>query len=90
MQVLIKLKSWYALFGLNANKLIMIIVSLATAMSVTAIPLLSGAHARRDYEAFLAKLKIHWNLFLFVMIPASLGWLLLQHQFIRFFMAMIH
>lgn len=42
-----QLDSWYALFGLNANKLIMITISLATAMAVTAIPLLSGAHARK-------------------------------------------
>lgn len=68
-----QIESWYALFGLNANKLIMIIVSLATAMSVTAIPLLSGAHARRDFRNIAAQIENTLELFLLVMIPASLG-----------------
>lgn len=68
-----QIESWYALFGLNANKLIMIIVSLATAMAVTAIPLLSGAHARKDFQSISNQIENTLELFLFVMIPASLG-----------------
>lgn len=64
---------WYALFGLNANKLIMIVVSLSTAMAVTAIPLLSGAHARRDYRDISRQIGNTLELFLFVLLPASLG-----------------
>lgn len=64
---------WYALFGLNANKLIMIVVSLSTAMAVTAIPLLSGAHARRDYRDISRQIGNILELFLFVLLPASLG-----------------
>lgn len=64
---------WYALFGLNANKLIMIVVSLSTAMAVTAIPLLSGAHARGDYRDISRQIGNTLELFLFVLLPASLG-----------------
>ncbi|MFZ2331518.1 MAG: polysaccharide biosynthesis protein [Lactobacillus delbrueckii] len=64
---------WYALFGLNANKLIMIVVSLSTAMAVTAIPLLSGAQARRDYRDISRQIGNTLELFLFVLLPASLG-----------------
>ena len=64
---------WYALLGLNANKLIMIVVSLSTAMAVTAIPLLSGAHARRDYRDISRQIGNTLELFLFVLLPASLG-----------------
>lgn len=64
---------WYALFGLNANKLIMIVVSLSTAMAVTAIPLLAGAHARRDYRDISRQIGNTLELFLFVLLPASLG-----------------
>ena len=64
---------WYALFGLNANKLIMIVVSLSTAMAVTAIPLLSGAHARRDYRDISRQIGNTLELSLFVLLPASLG-----------------
>ncbi|MBP2058274.1 O-antigen/teichoic acid export membrane protein [Lactobacillus colini] len=68
-----QIESWYALFGLNANKLIMIIISVATAMAVTAIPLLSAAHARRDYRDIANQIENTLELFFFVMIPASLG-----------------
>lgn len=63
----------YALFGLNANKLIMIIVSLSTAMAVTAIPLLSGAKARRDYQDIRKQIENTLELFFFFMIPSAFG-----------------
>lgn len=67
------IESWYALFSLNANKLIMIIVSLASAMAVTAIPLLSAAHTQKDYRSISKQISNTLDLFLFVMIPASFG-----------------
>ena len=39
----------YALFAFNANKLYMIIIALASALAVTAIPLLAMARARNDH-----------------------------------------
>lgn len=69
----VQVDTWYALFGLNANKLIMIIISLATAMAVTAIPLLSGAHAQRDYRSIASQIENILELFFFVMMPAALG-----------------
>lgn len=67
------IEDWYALFGLNANKLIMIIVSLASAMAVTAIPLLSAAHTRGDYKSISHQIANTMDLFLFVIIPAAFG-----------------
>ena len=67
------IETWYALFALNANKLIMIIVSLASAMAVTAIPLLSAAHAKRDFKGISDQISNTLDLFLFVMIPAAFG-----------------
>ncbi|RVU70602.1 MULTISPECIES: polysaccharide biosynthesis protein [Lactobacillus] len=67
------IEGWYALFSLNANKLIMIIVSLASAMAVTAIPLLSAAHTQKDYRSISKQIGNTLDLFLFVMIPASFG-----------------
>lgn len=67
------IEDWYALFGLNANKLIMIIVSLASAMAVTAIPLLSAARTRGDYKSISHQIANTMDLFLFVMIPAAFG-----------------
>lgn len=67
------IESWYALFALNGNKLIMIIVSLASAMAVTAIPLLSAAHTQGDYKSIAKQIGNILDLFLFIMIPASFG-----------------
>ena len=67
------IEDWYALFGLNANKLVMIIVSLASAMAVTAIPLLSAARTRGDYKSISHQIANTMDLFLFVMIPAAFG-----------------
>lgn len=68
-----QIESWYALFGLNANKLIMVTVSIATAMAVTAIPLLSGTHAQKNWQDIAYQLENTLQLFFFVMIPASFG-----------------
>ncbi|WEV44186.1 polysaccharide biosynthesis protein [Lactobacillus sp. ESL0684] len=67
------IETWYALFALNANKLIMIIVSLASAMAVTAIPLLSAAHTKHDQHGISKQIGSIIDLFLFVMIPAAFG-----------------
>ncbi|GGV12612.1 putative polysaccharide biosynthesis protein [Lactobacillus acetotolerans] len=67
------IESWYALFALNSNKLIMIIVSMASAMAVTAIPLLSAAHTQGNYKNISKQISNTLDLFLFVMIPASFG-----------------
>lgn len=67
------IESWYALFALNGNKLIMIIVSLASAMAVTAIPLLSAAHTQGNYRSIAKQISNILDLFLFIMIPASFG-----------------
>lgn len=67
------IETWYALFALNANKLIMIIVSLASAMAVTAIPLLSAAHAKHDFKGISKQVGNTLDLFLFIMIPAAFG-----------------
>lgn len=67
------IESWYALFSLNANKLIMIIVSLASAMAVTAIPLLSAAFTKKDRRGIAQQINSTLDLFLFVMMPAALG-----------------
>ncbi|NVY96861.1 polysaccharide biosynthesis protein [Lactobacillus sp. DCY120] len=67
------LDSLYALFAFNANKLIMITISLAAAMAVTAVPLLSAAFSQNDRDEIRSQIANTIQLFLLVMIPASLG-----------------
>ncbi|KRM72306.1 putative polysaccharide biosynthesis protein [Lacticaseibacillus brantae] len=63
----------FALFAGNANKLIMIVVSLAVAMAVTAVPLLAAAKTRGDAKELAAQITNNLQLFFIVMIPAAFG-----------------
>ncbi|MCD2257143.1 putative polysaccharide biosynthesis protein [Agrilactobacillus fermenti] len=69
----------FAIFNFNANKLVMITVSLATALSLTVVPLLSGAHARKDIKGIQTQINDAVELFMFVMVPASFGMAALAH-----------
>lgn len=68
-----QLGNLYALFAANANKLISITVSLATAMAVTAIPLMSAAHVRGNQKELKHQIGSTIQLFNFVMLPAAFG-----------------
>ncbi|MCP8858323.1 putative polysaccharide biosynthesis protein [Latilactobacillus fuchuensis] len=68
-----QLGNLYALFAANANKLISITVSLATAMAVTAIPLMSAAHVRGNQKELKRQIGSTIQLFSFVMLPAACG-----------------
>ncbi|MFT8360814.1 polysaccharide biosynthesis protein [Liquorilactobacillus satsumensis] len=64
---------FYAIFAGNANKLIMITISLAAAMAATAIPLLSEAYTKKDQEQISTQINDAIELFLLLMLPCSLG-----------------
>ncbi|MCH4170901.1 MAG: polysaccharide biosynthesis protein [Lactobacillus sp.] len=68
-----QLDNYFAIFNFNAQKLVMIIISLATALSLTVVPLLSGAHARKDFKGIRKQINDALELFLFVMVPAAFG-----------------
>ncbi|WP_203642735.1 putative polysaccharide biosynthesis protein [Levilactobacillus andaensis] len=67
------LNDLFALFGVNANKLIMITISLASALAVTVVPLLSEAYTRGDKKSISNQLSNAFLMFEFVMIPSALG-----------------
>ncbi|MCZ2491902.1 putative polysaccharide biosynthesis protein [Dellaglioa carnosa] len=69
----------WALFSFNANKLVMIIISIASAMSITAIPLLSEAYTRNDKKALSEQTSDTLQLFFFVMLPCALGMAAVAH-----------
>lgn len=68
-----ELNSQYAIFDFNANKLIMIVISLAVAMGSTTIPLLAAAHTRNDKQEIASQVRFTLELFVVVMIPAAIG-----------------
>ncbi|BAP85365.1 MOP superfamilymultidrug/oligosaccharidyl-lipid/ polysaccharide flippase transporter [Paucilactobacillus hokkaidonensis JCM 18461] len=63
----------YALFSFNANKLMMVVISLASALSITVIPMLSAAKTKDDITGIRQQTSNALLLFYFVMLPASLG-----------------
>ena len=67
------LNQLYAIFAGNANKLIMITISLASAMAITVVPLLSEAYTKGDKKEISHQISSGFVLFSFVMIPAALG-----------------
>jgi O-antigen/teichoic acid export membrane protein len=67
------LNTMYGIFAFNANKLVMIVISLASAMAVTSVPILSEAKTRGDNREISRQVTDSILLFSFLMIPAALG-----------------
>lgn len=63
----------YALFSFNANKLYMIVISLASALAATVIPFLAEARAQNDHVTMRKQIVNVLMMFYFVMVPAALG-----------------
>jgi O-antigen/teichoic acid export membrane protein len=68
-----EMEIYFAIFNFNSNKLVMIVISFASAMAVAAIPLLSAAHARNDKRDMAQQITNVLQLFLIIMVPASFG-----------------
>ncbi|MFB9768436.1 putative polysaccharide biosynthesis protein [Lactiplantibacillus modestisalitolerans] len=68
-----QINTLYAYFAFNANKLVMIIVSLASAIAVTVVPLLSESLASHNMRNIRKQLEDSIILFLFIMIPGAMG-----------------
>lgn len=64
----------YAMFGFQANKLIMVLVSLAISVSASVIPALSALISRKSEKAQIRKLMRNIVEFtIFLILPATLG-----------------
>ncbi len=63
----------YAIFAGNANKLTMIVISLASSIAITMVPMLSAAFTRKNGQEVRYQFSNALILFEFVMLPAALG-----------------
>lgn len=68
-----QMEIFFALFNFNSNKLVMIVISFASAMAIAAVPLLSAAHAHGDRQNVSQQITNILQLFLIIMLPASFG-----------------
>ncbi len=63
----------FAQFSFNSNKLVMLVVSLAAAMSETALPMIAKSNTLENKENVAIRIEYALKLLLFVIIPASIG-----------------
>ncbi|MGP6139633.1 putative polysaccharide biosynthesis protein [Jeotgalibaca sp. A127] len=63
----------YGLFSFNADKLIMIIISLAVGMAATSIPLLVENYIKGNIQQLGNQIRQIFELFAFAMFPAAFG-----------------
>lgn len=75
----------YGLFSFNADKLIMIIISLAVGLSATAIPLLVENYTQKNIDGLQEQIKKIFELFAFVMFPSALGMMVVSKPIYNLF-----
>lgn len=75
----------YGLFSFNADKLIMIIISLAVGLSATAIPLLVENYTQKNIDGLRDQIKKIFELFAFVMFPSALGMMVVSKPIYNLF-----
>ena len=66
-------KELLTIFGFNANKIIMIILSLAISISTAALPLLASHYSVKNHAEVKNVIEENIGLYSFIMIPASIG-----------------
>lgn len=75
----------FSLFSFNADKLIMIIISLAVGMSATSIPLLVENFIKQDFKQLRKQIEQISKLFFFVMLPAAFGMMVVSRPIFSVF-----
>lgn len=68
----------FTLFSGNPDKLTMIIISIATSLAVTSLPLITESFTVKNYKGLAKQVSDNFQLFFFVMIPATFGMVLLS------------
>lgn len=72
-----QLTDLFALFSGNPDKLTMIVISIATSLAVASLPLITESFMKKNYEGLATQMSDNFQLFFFVMIPATFGIILL-------------
>lgn len=63
----------YGIVSVNANKLIMVVTSLAGSMAITSVPLITELRAKNDLKQLRTQISSTLQLFFFVMLPSAVG-----------------
>lgn len=74
-----QLISLMALFNGNPDKLSMVVIGLATSMAIVGLPLVTEAYAKKDAAGLARLVSNNLQLYMFVMMPATFGMILLAY-----------
>lgn len=74
-----QIKELFSIFSANPDKLTMITISIATSLAVTSLPLVTEAFTLKDKGGVARLISDNIQLFFFVMIPATLGMVVLAY-----------
>lgn len=80
-----QLTDLFSIFSANPDKLTMITVSLATSLSVTSLPLITEAFTLNNHKGLARQVSDNLQLFFFVMIPSTIGMIVLAQPLYTFF-----
>ncbi|ALS02638.1 polysaccharide biosynthesis protein [Enterococcus silesiacus] len=72
-----QLRTLFAIFNANPDKLTMVVIALATSISATGLPLITEAITLKKYRDLSKLISNNLQLFMFVMLPATFGMIVL-------------
>lgn len=75
----------YGVMSFNVNKLVMIIISFASSIGVSALPLVASSYAKRNREKLGLLIENNLVLFSIVMLPAAIGVFVVAEPFYNLF-----
>lgn len=85
-----QLDELFSIFSANPDKLTMITISLATSLAAAGLPLITETFARKNVKELAVQVSDNLQLFFFVMIPATLGMIVLARPLNTMFYAPDH
>lgn len=81
-----QLEALFSVFSANPDKLVMITISLAAGMAITSLPLVTEAYTKKDKPGLSKLVGDNIQLLFFIMIPATLGMIVLaQPMYVLFY-----
>lgn len=82
-----QLRTLFAIFNANPDKLTMVVIALATSIAATGLPLITEAITLKNYRDLSKLISNNLQLFLFVMLPATFGMIVLAKPLYTMFYA---
>ena len=80
-----EIEDLFGLFSFNADKLIMIIVSLAVGMATAAVPLIAAEFTKGNFRVLQSQVREIIQLFAFIMLPAAFGMMVVSEPIYNVF-----